>query len=294
MNGRTITPADLGLPGEMGWVEWEKLAITAAVIAIIMTLRWILLIAIRRSADRVSDWQRRAMSLVRNGGLFLAVVAVIGLWLPEIQDFALSITAFAVAIVIATKEFLMCLAGGLVRSVSGAFQAGDWIEVGDAAGEVSDQSWVATQILEYDFYAQCFTGRTITVPNSVFLSQRVINHGFRKRYVIHQFTIWSEPVRNPEAARKAVKAALTAAIQDQAEVASRYAALIEKRMGVELPPTEPRVRLRSTDLAKLGFEAMLFCPRDRVRDVEAAAYAAYWAWMSEMDAAAAAAEAVGG
>jgi len=258
MNGRTITPADLGLPGEMGWVEWEKLAITAAVIAIIMTLRWILLIAIRRSADRVSDWQRRAMSLVRNGGLFLAVVAVIGLWLPEIQDFALSIT------------------------------------MATAKAEVSDQSWVATQILEYDFYAQCFTGRTITVPNSVFLSQRVINHGFRKRYVIHQFTIWSEPVRNPEAARKAVKAALTAAIQDQAEVASRYAALIEKRMGVELPPTEPRVRLRSTDLAKLGFEAMLFCPRDRVRDVEAAAYAAYWAWMSEMDAAAAAAEAVGG
>jgi small-conductance mechanosensitive channel len=201
----------------------------------------------------------------------------VAIWAPELSDFALSITAFGVAIVIATKELLMCLAGGIVRGTSGAFTIGDWIEVGEHSGEVVEITGVSTQLQEVDRVEFEYTGRVVTLPNSLFLTTPVVNHSFRRRYIFHVFVITSEPLDDAAGVRHRIEAALAAAAADFADVAQRYHAVIQKRTGIVLPAPGPEVRIRTNELAKLRFEARLFCPRERAGDMEQAATMAWLA-----------------
>lgn len=274
-----VSPATYGIRDAVaaGWAAEPKLIFSLLLAVGLMGLRWLGPRLILRGAEFPTDRQRRAVSVTRNGSLVALLAALLILWLPEVQDFALSLAAVAVALVIATKELLMCFAGTLMRSLSGAFSAGDWIEVNGRVGEVSEHTLVSTTLLELDPERLEFTGRSVALPNSVFLSATVTNLGFRKRYVFHQFTLWSEPRDDVEALRAALEAALAAEAAAFRDVAQRYASLIETRMGVHLPAVAPSVRVRTSDLAKIGFEARLFCPRDRALEIEAAATAAFFA-----------------
>ena len=132
----------------------------------------------------------------------------------------------------------MCLAGGLLRSASGAFQAGDWVQVGGRSGEVTEQTLLSTTLWEFDGTRQEFTGRQTTLPNSLFLTAPVINHGFRRRFVFHEFTIFAPPAPLPppgaEALRAAIERALCREAEDFAPVAARFAELDKaQRWGVE-------------------------------------------------------------
>lgn len=79
--------------------------------------------------------------------------------MPEIETFALSITAIAVALVIATKELILCVSGALYRASSKAFQIGDWIEIGPHFGEVVDHGIGSTTLQVVSRHDCAFTGR---------------------------------------------------------------------------------------------------------------------------------------
>lgn len=259
----------------------EKALISLALIGGLLALRWALVRVIRRQSEYLTDRQLRGIAIVRNGGVLALLVALFILWLPELEAFALSVTAVAVAIVIATKELLMCFAGGIVRSTSGSFAAGDWIEVSGHSGEVGEYSLVSTSLLEFNADRMEYTGRLITIPNSLFLSNVVVNHEFRKKFVFHEFTLYSELIPDVEGARRAILASLEGEAAAFEDVADRYAALIERRMGVHLPPAAPRVRVRITASVKYGFEVTVFCPRERALEIEGAATAAFCAWVEK-------------
>ncbi len=280
-----MTPETFGLRPDVALWSDEKAALTALIVAALLALRWALIRMIRRrSGDgEMSEGQHRALAWVRNGGLLVVFGVIFALWLPEIEAFALSITAFVVAVVIATKELIMCLAGAALRTTSGAFRSGDWIEVQGRSGEVADQTLLSTTLWEFDETRQEYTGRQVTLPNSVFLAAPVVNHGFRRRFVFHEFTIFSEPIPTVEAARDAIQAGLEAAATDFAPIAARYAATVEKRSGIRLPPGAPRVRVWTTEFAKLAFEATVFCPRERALEMETAGQTAFQEWVARQD-----------
>ncbi len=282
---RELTPETFGLRPDMSLWSNEKLVLTFVIVVGLMALRWALTRMIRQrvSGGELSEGRHRALAWVRNGGLLLVFGIVFALWLPEIEAFALSITAFVVAVVIATKELIMCLAGGVLRTTAGAFQSGDWIEVQGRSGEVTDQTLLSTTMWEFDGTRQEFTGRQVTLPNSVFLSAPVVNHGFRRRFVFHEFTIYSDPIPDVEAARAAIQAGLEDAAVEFAPLAARYAATIEKRSGIRLPPGAPRVRIWTTELAKLAFETTVFCPRERALEMESAGQTAFQDWVALQD-----------
>lgn len=278
----TLPAAAYGLkPEALGgfWTPDARALVTLAFVIVALALRWALVRLIRRQAEDLSETQLRWIAWIRNGGVAVVLLGGAALWAPEIEAFALSITAFVVAVVIATKEVIMCVSGGLLRSTSGAFQTGDWIEAGGRSGEVADHTLLSTTLWEFDAGRQEFTGRQVTLPNSVFLSAPVTNHGFRRRFVFHEFAIHWEPVPGAaEGGRAAILGALEAASEGFGPLAQRYSQMLEKRAGVRLPPAAPRVRLATTELAKLRFEATIFCPRDQAQAVEAAAVAAFLAW----------------
>lgn len=271
-----LSPESLGVRADLGSIQIEeRFLVSLALIAGVQLLRWLLIRLVRSRSEVIRDWQRRAILAIRTVATALILLGLLVLWAPELESFMFSIAAFLVAIVIATKELILCLSGGVVRGASGAFTIGDWIEVGAHSGEVVEIDAVSTQLQEFDRVEFEYTGRVITLPNSLFLTTPVINHSFRKRYIFHEFVITSEPVPDALRVRGAIEAEVRRASADFAEVASRYRTMIQKRTGIELPDPGPWVRIRTTDFAKLRFEVRLFCPRALSGDMEQAAMQAY-------------------
>jgi small-conductance mechanosensitive channel len=248
-----------------------KFVITITAIVVVLLLRWGLVATIRKQSDYFTDRQRWWISLVKNISTASILAMLFLVWAPEIEKFALSITAVAVAVVIATKELLLCLSGAIWRGASRPFSVGDWIEVGGHSGEVIEESLFSTTLQEVDPRDYELTGRAIWLPNSLFLSQPVVNHNFRKRFIFHQFTLYWEPVIDAEAAAERIRAAVDAKAAEFADLAHRYAKVIEKSWGAHFRSPEPGVRIRVTELAKLAFEVSLFCPRDKAAAIEDAA-----------------------
>src|SRR5690606_4205598 len=107
------------------------------------------------------------------------------------KNFAFSIAAVTLALVIATKELILCFSGAMLRAGTGAFTIGDWIEVGANRGEVIDFNLFSTTLQELDRPPNdySFTGKVIVIPNSLFLSEPIKNLNFSKRYAFHRFNI---------------------------------------------------------------------------------------------------------
>jgi small-conductance mechanosensitive channel len=72
---------------------------------------------------------------------------------------------------------------------------GDWIEIAGIRGEVIDQNILSVTLQE--IYSEGplyeYTGRTIVIPNSQFLTTPAKNENFIKRYVYHTFSLVVPP-----------------------------------------------------------------------------------------------------
>jgi small-conductance mechanosensitive channel len=259
----------LGVTGDLsravsyGSDEALKAALSLAFIVVLLALRWGIARAIRRGGPPLSDSKLWWISFVRNAGLGLILIGLFVIWQEEIRSAALSLAAVAVALVVATKELLLCLAGALWRGFTPSFSVGDWVEIGPYSGEVIEGTPLATVLQEIDPEDFEPTGRVVAAPNSLLLSHAVINHGFRKRFTYLDFPIYSEPRDDAEAVRARIEGALAEASGEFQEIARRYAARIEKSTGARLRPAEANVVLSTTDLAKLVFRCRVFSPRER-------------------------------
>lgn len=263
---------DFALTPDLGRMAIEtRFLITIGVLIGGWLLRKAVVRLIHGPSDVISDDRRWWMVTTRNVLTVAIVISLLALWAPEIGDFALSITAFIVALVIATKELILCISGAAWASVTRPFDVGDWVEIGGHSGEVVDATMMGTVLQEIEPREFRYTGRTIAVPNSQLLTQPVVNHNFRKRFLHHEFVLHTAAGADAPAVRDAIAAALAAEAEDFAELARRYVGVIEKRAGVKLPDVAPTVRVQTNPLANVEYRCSLFCPRERAVDIEQAA-----------------------
>lgn len=243
---------------------------TALVIVIILLLRWLLSFAIGHSNWAKAD-KRRRINTVHNIANLLLVVGVVAVWVSELRDFALSIAAFSVAIIIALRDVVQCLVGGLYVASMRAFAVGDWIKFGDQFGEVIDSDWLSTTLLEIDPHGlgSGYTGITLYIPNNVFFTKPVKNLNFMRRYIEHTFSITRENKGgNPFAAKEFLISRICEHSEAFSEVAARYCQMIEHRTGVELVGTEPKVSFTTNELGHDVLTITLFCPREEAHEIE--------------------------
>ena len=113
---------------------------------------------------------RRTVASTRTAVLSVLAIGTAALWFDELKTFALSLAAVAAAIVLATKEIILCVSGTFVRTSSNAFEIGDRIECNGVRGDVIDITLLTTKILEIGpgHLAHQQTGRAIVIPNSLF------------------------------------------------------------------------------------------------------------------------------
>lgn len=172
----------------------DALASIALLLALILA-RLIAGRALQRRDSLTEQVARRWTANVRNLLVLIAVVGLIMIWAPQLRTFALSLTAVAVAIVVATKELLLCLSGAALRTFTRAFTVGDIIEIGSSRGEVLDLNLLAARLQEFEDRAGSITptGRTIVLPYSLLFSSPAKVLPPFGRNASHSFEMTFEP-----------------------------------------------------------------------------------------------------
>ncbi|MBY5920624.1 mechanosensitive ion channel family protein [Ferrimonas balearica] len=248
----------------------NKLLLSALLVFVILLVRRLVLSAIRGDAMFLSEGQRTWISLTKNGAFTILVLSIFLIWKSEISEFALSVTAIAVAVVVASKEIILCFTGSIQRASSRSFRIGDWIEVGKISGEVIEHNLMATVIQEIDLHhgQYHFTGKTITLPNSMFFTYPVKNLNFMKRYVYHNFSIVVPGFNNLYPLVPALIEKIEHHCEEFIEVARRYNGVIEKHAGVDLPGPDPHIHITSGATGEQIVHIMLFCPTEQATHLE--------------------------
>lgn len=217
---------------------------TLILVTAIVIIRAILSKFIRKSV-RSTDLRRRWFVQTRNVLLLLMVVGLMLIWAEELRTLALGIVAIAVAFVVATKELIMCLTGSLVKSGGSAFSIGDRIQIKDFRGDVIDQNLLTTTILEVGpgKFSHQRTGRMIAIPNSLFVSEPVVNESYTHDFVLHVFTVPFKREDNWPAAQLALLESANRHSADYIEQARRYMQRMSDHRGIDVPSADPRVTI---------------------------------------------------
>lgn len=218
----------------------------------------------------LSEYQRKWISRTKNGGFTLLVIVIFMIWRSEINEFALSLTAITFALVVASKEIILCFTGSIQRASSHSFEIGQWIEIGPLCGEVIEHNLIATKIQEIDLHhgAYNYTGKTITFPNSLFFTTPVKNLNFMKRYVYHEFKITLKETNNLYPLVPPLLGRINEHCDDFYEVAKRYNQVIERHAGVDLPGADPQVLISTNELGDSLVRIRIFCPTERAVELE--------------------------
>lgn len=260
-----------------------QLVRTALLVALLLAARWIIIARVRKAEGMSADMRRRWASQVRLVTTLLFLLGMMVIWGAELKTFALSVVAIAAAIVIATKELIMCVSGSLLRASGKSFQIGDRVEIGVFRGDVVDQTLLTTTILEVGpgTNVHQHTGRTVVIPNSLLLTSPVVNETFFDEYVLHAFSV---PLDEQDDWR-VCEAALLRAARDECAVffeeAKSHIEQMVRREGLESLSVEPRVSIRVEEAKKLVMLARVPVPARRKGRIEQAILRRYLTWRED-------------
>jgi small-conductance mechanosensitive channel len=199
---------------------------------------------------------------------FVMMLLLLFTWAAEIQNFALSIAAFAVAIVIATREFIQCVIGFFYLVTTRPFKIGDWIQVGDYFGEVVETDWIKTTLHEIDINTYQFSRKTIYIPNNKLITSSIKNLNFSKRYVTHHFKIVRKESLNPYSIYETLSNKAKHYCEEFSDVAGRYNSVIERKLEAQVSGPEPEIHFGTTDIGEFKASFTIFCPIEKALEIE--------------------------
>lgn len=216
---------------------------------VMITVLLVLRISIGRAIASNTHWtldDRRRWSITVRNVLFVCGVAGIALiWASELQTIAVSMLAFAAAVIIATKELIMCLTGGLLRSASDSYSLGDHIEVGHIRGRVVDIGLFTTTVMEigptHDSHQM--TGRALSFPHSLLLNQPVVLENYMGEYVVHTLGLPLPYTLPPQQGEALLLGAANDVCAPHIQAAQLHMARIEARHHLDTPSVAPRVSI---------------------------------------------------
>jgi hypothetical protein len=81
----------------------------------LLILRTLIVRAIAKTPTLSMEAKRRWVVSVRNTMVFMLLVGLVLIWAHELQALAVSLVALAAALVLATKELLLCWSGAALR-----------------------------------------------------------------------------------------------------------------------------------------------------------------------------------
>ncbi|GFD89411.1 mechanosensitive ion channel protein MscS [Tenacibaculum sp. KUL152] len=245
-----------------------KLLTSLVLLVILHYIKKGILRLIKRRSSRRGEDRRNQINILEQLGNAFIIILLMMVWSSEIQTLAISIAAFMVAIVLATREFIQCFMGFIYYLGARPFRVGDWIQMNNVIGEVVEMDWAKTALLEVDAETFNYTGKHVYVPNSQLVTQTVRNLNFMRRYRLHSFEIVNEPTVNAYSLLPAFHARAQAHCEYFRDVAERYKGLIERHLEQEFIRIDPEVEIKTNELAKVVVKVSLFCPTAEAHELE--------------------------
>ena len=243
----------------------HKLLVTISLFVFLMLSKFFIVKLINKKGVKN---KKIKINMLSNAITVLMLVAIFNIWSAEFQKFAISIAAFIVSIVIATREFIQCFIGFLYIISSRPFRIGDWIQVGNYYGEVHSTDWAKLTLLEVNIDAYEYTGKTLYLPNSQLITSSIKNLNFLKRYAMHHFTVTRDQSVNPYLFLDALYEKANEYCADFKEVAIRYNQLIESRLDVNISGPEPHIQVATSEVGDTQVIFTIFCPTELAMDIE--------------------------
>jgi small-conductance mechanosensitive channel len=271
-------------------VDWEhevvaRIAMSAALVVVLWAFRVLLARVVRRKTDILSADQRRWTRTVKNMVWMLIVLGLVLIWAPQLRTVALSLAAFVVAIVIATKEVILCFTGAFMRVSTAPFRMGDWITIDGITGEVVDINPFSAKLqeLETEHGTYAFTGRIVQIPNSRYFSVPIVNISHLKHYRVYMFTVAMQEDRlNPAEMAGLLREIAARHTAPFKEEAAQVRGRIARNSSIPLPDAAPVVTFAGGDFNNQRFTVRLFVPTRTAVQVSSAIHEEFSALTAAM------------
>ncbi|MFC7133467.1 MULTISPECIES: mechanosensitive ion channel family protein [Salinibaculum] len=131
-------------------------------------------------SDRVTDHQREIILRVGNISLLALLVAGgLTVWGVDLSGLLVGAGFLGIVVGLAARQTLGSLIAGFVLMFSRPFTIGDWVEVGEKEGIVTDITIVNTRLKNFD-------GETIVLPNDSVSNKPIVNRSERGHLRIRQ------------------------------------------------------------------------------------------------------------
>jgi small-conductance mechanosensitive channel len=154
----------------------------------------------KRSA--ITEHQREIVYRVTQVSLYtLAALVVVGLFTQNLGNLLVGAGFLGIVVGMAARQTLGAMLAGFVLMFSRPFEIGDWVEIGDREGIVTDITVVTTRV-------QTFDGEYVMIPNDEVSGQPITNRTRKGRLRIEVevgVDYDHDPEHAAEVAREAVR-----------------------------------------------------------------------------------------
>ena len=232
----------------------------------LLIVRTLIVRAIAKNPTLSMEAKRRWVVSVRNTMVFVLLVGLVVIWAHELQAFGLSLVALAAALVLATKELILCWSGAALRVGAKVYSVGDRIQIAGHRGVVLDHDIFATKLLEIGpgQTSHLYTGRVTVFPNSLLFSNALVKENPGQDYGLYILVI---PLRDQDDWRDAERHLLDAAKAECVpfmEEAGRQMKLLEQTNLLEAPSPSPRITIQLSEPGRINL-VLRFPAPDRGR-----------------------------
>jgi len=240
--------------------QWERVIATILLLAVgfVVSQLWARYLS---RGDVPAERRRLHLVWARNVIGSIMLFSIVSVWASTIAGFALSLAAVAGAMLIVSKELLLCVLGYFYLTVVRPFKIGDVIEIGSVHGRVIDIDMLAIALAEHG-ETDLPTGKTVAFPNALLLTQPLKNTSSTGSFILHFLRIpipleFARDLTRIETAAYEATMEATKAWQAEAEAHFR---LVSDESFIELSSGRIRVFWDFTDPERLLLCVRLACP----------------------------------
>jgi small-conductance mechanosensitive channel len=213
--------------------------------------------AFSREADRMTAHQEQIVTRVGQIGLLVVVAFVLlGFWGVDLGGLLVGAGFLGIVVGLAARQTLGSLIAGFVLMFSRPFEIGDWVEVGDEAGVVTDITIINTRLENFD-------GEFVVIPNDRVADRAITNRSQKGRLRLRVdvgIDYEADPATAAEVATTAIETVDHVVETPKPNVFPREfgdsAVVLEMRFWIEhpTPPKRWRAQARVVERVKVAFD----------------------------------------
>jgi small-conductance mechanosensitive channel len=135
--------------------------------------------ALSADSDRITAHQEQLLSrIMQVAVLILSGITVLGIWGVNLGGLLVGAGFLGIVLGMAARQTLGSLIAGFVLMFARPFKIGDWVEIGDEEGFVTEITIMNTHMRNFD-------GEYVVVPNDLVTNQAITNRSREGRLRIH-------------------------------------------------------------------------------------------------------------